>query len=76
MDIDTNVSNEENNFEYSSDDKKPEIILNITDPDGNEVTDITGLKRTDGGFDITKRKGSFLIVKDKEIVAKPEKEQH
>ena len=66
---------EENNFVYSSEDEEPEIILSVTDPGGNEVSDIKGLKKVDGGFDITKRKGSFLIVSDKVIVAKPKEEQ-
>lgn len=33
-----------NEFVYSSDDKKPEVVLMIKDPDGNIVTEVEGLE--------------------------------
>ncbi|MDE6284536.1 MAG: hypothetical protein K2M17_02225 [Bacilli bacterium] len=57
----------ENNFVYTTSNQKPEILLRVTDPSGKEVTAIDGLKRVDGGFDITTRVGGFLIFADYEI---------
>ena len=55
---------DENNFEYTTQDGKTELLLNVTDPNGNEVTNITGLVYREGGFDITTRTGGFLISAD------------
>ena len=60
---------EENDFEYTTTDALPEILLKVTDPNGNEVENITGLVHTENGFDITTRTGGFLISADYEITA-------
>ncbi len=60
---------ENNDFEYTTSDAKPEILLNITDPNGNKVENITGLIHTENGFDITTRTGGFLLVPDYDIEA-------
>ena len=59
-----------NNFEYTTDDEQAEILLKVTDPDGTEVTNISGLTRkTSGGeanqvtgFDITTSTGLITIA--------------
>lgn len=67
-----------NEFEYSTIDKTPELILAVTSPDG-EITSIDGLTYktvTDNkgtpisGFDITDFKGEIAIIKNKEITVK------
>ena len=60
---------EENNFEYTTDNQTPEIVLNVTDPNGNKVENITGLVHYEDGFDITTRTGGFLLIPDYEISA-------
>lgn len=66
---------ESNNFIYTTDDNKPEIILQITDPNNNEVTQIDGLNYVSdtekgiSGFDITIATGAFKIAKFYEIVS-------
>ncbi len=60
---------ENNDFEYTTSDAKPEILLNVTDPNGNKVENITGLIHTENGFDITTRTGGFLLVPDYDIGA-------
>ena len=60
---------EANDFIYTTDNATPEILLNVTDPNGNEVENITGLVHTDKGFDITTRTGGFLLVPDYDISA-------
>ena len=60
---------ESNNFEYTTSDQTPEILLNVTDPNGNKVENITGLVHYEEGFDITTRTGGFLLVPDYEISA-------
>ena len=60
---------EENDFVYSTDEQTPEILLNVTDPNGNKVENITGLVHYEEGFDITTRSGGFLLVPDYEISA-------
>ena len=60
---------EANNFVYTTDDAKAEILLNVTDPNGNKVENITGLVNTGTGFDITTRTGGFLLVADYDIEA-------
>ena len=44
---------EANDFEYTTDNQTPELLLNVTDPNGNKVENITGLVHYDDGFDIT-----------------------
>ena len=60
---------ENNDFEYTTSDAKPELILTVTDPNGNKVENITGLIHTENGFDITTRTGGFLLVPDYDIEA-------
>ena len=60
---------EANDFIYTTDNATAEILLNVTDPNGNEVENITGLVHTDKGFDITTRTGGFLLVPDYDISA-------
>ena len=63
---------ESNNYMYTTTDKKPEIVLSITGPNG-EITSVDGLKyvsatNADGtvvkGFDITEQKTSVIKVAD------------
>ena len=65
---------EENDFIYTTSDGKPEILLNVTDPNGNMVENITGLVHYEDGFDITTRTGGFLLVPDYQISATNTKE--
>ena len=58
-----------NDFEYTTQDDTPELYLNVTDPNGNKVENITGLVHYDKGFDITTRTGGFLLVPDYDIEA-------
>ena len=60
---------ESNNFEYTTEEGTPEILLNVTDPNGNKVENITGLVHYEDGFDITTRTGGFLLVPDYVISA-------
>ncbi len=57
-----------NNFEYTTEDEKPELILIITGPDGNKLTRVPGLDYVEyneyKGFDITKANGEYFIAKD------------
>lgn len=64
---------ETNDLEYSSDKKNAELLLKVTDPNGDELTQIEGLKYvnvTDGkgeeqtGFDLTTSLGKYFIAKD------------
>ena len=63
---------ESNNYMYTTADKKPEIVLSITGPNG-EITSVDGLKyvsatNADGtvvkGFDITESKPSVVKIAD------------
>ncbi len=62
-----------NNFEYTTVDDQAELLLKITDPDGTEVTNISGLTRkTSGGvtgFDITTSTGLITIADNYEITS-------
>ena len=60
---------ESNDFEYTTENQTPEILLKVTSPTGEEVENITGLVHTADGFDITTRTGGFLIISDYEITA-------
>ena len=51
---------EANDLEYTTAEHTPELLLNVTDPNGN----ITGLVHHENGFDITTRTGGFLIASD------------
>ena len=55
---------ETNDLEYTTMDHTPELLLNVTDPNGNKLENITGLVHYDNGFDITTRTGGFLIASD------------
>ena len=61
-----------NTFIYS-DGSTPEIILTVTDPDGNPVTNIEGLTYGTfngvAGFDITTQNGTFAIASDYAIAS-------
>ncbi len=64
-----------NNFIYTTEEQKPEIILSVTGPNG-EITSIEGLTYLDGtttngvkGFDITTEIRTFAIVDKKEITS-------
>ena len=58
-----------NDFEYTTQDGTPELYLNVTDPNGNKLENITGLVHYQKGFDITTRTGGFLLVPDYDIEA-------
>ena len=53
-----------NNYIYTTEDQKPEIILTITDPTGSPVTSVNGLTYVEslGGFDITTEIGLYTIA--------------
>lgn len=64
-----------NGFTYTTEDKKPEIILTVTGPNG-EITEIEGLTYYDGtttngvkGFDITKATSTYAIAESQEITS-------
>ena len=74
---------ENNTFTYSVQDGKPELIMTITDKDGNEVKNIEGLTYTEvtdrtnkkiSGYDITTKSGLVTIYKNREIIAEPKAE--
>ena len=60
---------EENELEYTTEEHTPELVFNVTDPNGNKVENITGLLHYENGFDITTRTGGFLIASDYVIEA-------
>ncbi len=62
---------DENDFTYSTDDEQVELLLKITDPDGEAVTNIDALAYNQElqGFDITKRKRAFKVALKDEIKA-------
>ena len=66
---------ENNEFSYSANEDKPELILNVTDDEGNDVT-IDGLTKktvTDGkktsitGYDVTLNSGLLTLLNNKTI---------
>ena len=74
---------ENNTFTYSVQDNKPELIMTITDKDGNEVKNIEGLTYTEvtdrtnkkiSGYDITTKSGLVTIFNNREIIAEPKAE--
>lgn len=67
---------ESNTLTYSTTSEKPELILEVRDYNGNEVTSIEGLNyvtvvdgkgNTIKGFDITTTTGKYYITKNREI---------
>ena len=75
---------ENNTFKYTLGEDKPELILTVTGPDGNEVTEIPGLthkvvqdreNKSISGFDVTTMNGIITIVNKKTITASPSKEE-
>ena len=63
------VVRDTNSFIYTTEGHTPEILLTITDPNGNRVSSITGLNGSNGIFDITTRTGAFLVAGDYVISA-------
>ena len=75
---------ENNTFKYTLGEDKPELILTVTGPDGNEVTEISGLTHTTvsdrenksiSGFDVTTTNGLITIANKKTITATPNAEE-
>ena len=75
---------ENNTFKYTLGNDKPELILTVTGPDGNEVTEISGLTHTTvqdrenksiSGFDVTTTNGIITIANKKTITATPNAEE-
>ena len=75
---------ENNTFKYTLGEDKPELILTVTGPDGNEVTEISGLthkvvqdreNKSISGFDVTTTNGLITIANKKTITATPSKEE-
>ena len=69
---------ENNTFKYTLGEDKPELILTVTGPDGNEVTEISGLthkvvqdreNKSISGFDVTTTNGLIAIANKKTITA-------
>ena len=69
---------ENNTFKYTLGEDKPELILTVTGPDGNEVTELPGLTHTTvqdrenksiSGFDVTTTNGIITIANKKTISA-------
>ena len=75
---------ENNTFKYTLGNDKPELILTVTGPDGNEVTSLPGLTHTTvqdresksiSGFDVTTTNGLITIANKKTITATPNAEE-
>ena len=75
---------ENNTFKYTLGEDKPELILTVTGPDGNEVTSLPGLthkvvqdreNKSISGFDVTTTNGLITIANKKTITATPSKEE-
>ena len=75
---------ENNTFKYTLGEDKPELILTVTGPDGNEVTEISGLthkvvqdreNKSISGFDVTTTNGIITIANKKTITATPNAEE-
>ena len=68
---------ETNTFKYSNG-TTPEIILTVTDPNGNELTSLSGLTYGTfsgiSGFDITTKNGIFDVATNYEITSESSKE--
>ena len=66
----------DNEFVYTTADNKAELLLKVTDPDGNEITEIEGLnyvtvnagqEKELSGFDITNALGRYYFASNYEI---------
>ena len=75
---------ENNDFEYTVNSATPEVMLTITDSEGNEVIDIEGLIHTTvtdakgttvSGYDITTKSGLLTLFKNREITTTSSKEE-
>ena len=75
---------ENNTFKYTLGEDKPELILTVTGPDGNEATEISGLthkvvqdreNKSISGFDVTTTNGLITIANKKTITATPNAEE-
>ena len=75
---------ENNDFEYTVNNTTPELMLTITDSEGNEVTDIAGLTHTTvtdakgttvSGYDITTKSGLLTLFNNREITTTSKKEE-
>ena len=75
---------ENNTFKYTLGNDKPELILTVTGPDGNEVTSLPELthkvvqdreNKSISGFDVTTTNGLITIANKKTITATPSKEE-
>ena len=69
---------ENNTFKYTLGEDKPELILTVTGPDGNEITSLPGLahkvvqdrkNKSISGFDVTTTNGLITIANKKTITA-------
>lgn len=65
-----------NQLKYSMADKKAELLLQVTDPSGNQVTSIDGLNyvtvtdaegNSQSGFDVTVKRGLITVASDYNI---------
>lgn len=72
---------EKNELVYSTTGRSPELLMQVVDPTGREVTSIEGLNYvtvTDNvgnvvkGFDVTDKNGKYYITKDYEITTMTE----
>ena len=75
---------ENNTFKYTLGEDKPELILTVTGPDGNEVTSLPELthkvvqdreNKSISGFDVTTTNGLITIANKKTITASPNAEE-
>ena len=73
-----------NSFKYTIDENTPEIIMTVTDSEGNEITSVDGLTYVTAqdasgvsitGFDITTKDGLVTIFNNREITASPNTEE-
>ena len=78
LDFNVYFNIENNTFKYTLGEDKPELILTVTGPDGNEVTELPGLTHTTvqdrenksiSGFDVTTTNGIITIANKKTISA-------
>ncbi len=67
-----------NELVYTTEDKKTELLLTVTDNNGNAITSINGLTydSTLGGFDITEASGTIAILDNREITVEESNTTH
>ena len=69
----------ENSFKYTTSNKTAELILSITDKDGNEIKNLEGVSYVTiggvSGYDITNKEGLVKIANNHEIVSTGTKEE-